>query len=55
MPPIDDFGFVDLETMSLARDEARRITNRAVDVEYCATTSADQVVVVVAHPTLITR
>ena len=52
-PPIDHFGFVDLETMCIARCEAGCRTDRAVDVGHRATTSADQMVVVVTHPIFV--
>ncbi len=48
-PPEDDFGFVDLKTVIVAHDEARRRPEGAIDVEGHATASADQVMMIVAH------
>ncbi len=50
--PVGHFGFVDDETVGVARFQARSRAGRAVDVSDVATPPADDVVVVVAHPGL---
>ncbi len=50
---MDDLGLVDLKTMRIVRSQAGRRPDRAVDVDYGATTSANQVVMVIAHPILV--
>ena len=49
VPPVDDLGFVDLETVVVVGGEAGHRSDSAVDVEHDAAASADQVVVIVAH------
>ena len=52
-PPVDDLGFVDLESVIIFRGEARRKPDRAVNIEHFAAASADQVMMVVAHPIFV--
>ena len=51
--PIDDFGFVNFESVGIVGGEAGHLANSAVDVEHHPADPADQVVVVVADPTLV--
>lgn len=51
--PVDDLGFVDFETVIVAGGEARRRTDRAVDVDHLAAAPADQVMMVVIHAILV--
>ena len=51
--PVDDFGFVDFESVVVVGGEAGHLANSAVDVEHRAAAPADQVVVVVADPVLV--
>ena len=53
--PVDHLGLVELETRVVGRGQARHGTDRAVDVDHPAARAADQVVVVVAGPTLVPR
>ena len=53
MPPVDDLDLVDLETVIIVRSEAGWRPDRAVDVEYGAAASADQVMMVVAYSILV--
>ena len=53
MSPVDDFCFVDAESMGIAHGKAGRSADRAVDVNDNAATSADQMVVVVTDTVLI--
>lgn len=46
--PIDDLGFVDLETVIIVCDQTRGFADGAVDVEHEAALAAHQVVMVVA-------
>jgi hypothetical protein len=50
---VDDLDLVDLETVIIVRSEAGWRPDRAVDVEYGAAASADQVMMVVAHSLLL--
>jgi hypothetical protein len=52
-PPIDDLGFVDLETVIIVRGEARRRPDRAIDVEHAPAASADQVMMIVTNSILV--
>ena len=54
MAPVDDFCFVNPESMAIARCKAGRSAHRAVDVDHNAASSADQMVVVVTDTILIT-
>ena len=51
--PIDDLGLVDREAGVVGRGETGRLTDRAVDVDDGATRPAHEVMVVVAHPSLV--
>lgn len=51
--PIDNLGLVDLEAVILLGVETRRRSDGAVDVKDKATTSANQMMVVVANAILI--
>ena len=51
--PVDDLGLVDLVARVVGGREARRVADRAVDVDHLAAGAADQVVVVVAHAVLV--
>ena len=51
--PIDDFGFVNFESVGVVRGEAGHLANSAVDVEHHPAHPADQVVVVIADPALV--
>ena len=51
--PVDDLGLVDLVARVVGGGEARRVADRAVDVDHPAAGAADQVVVVVADAVLV--
>ena len=53
MPPVDDFSFVDAESMGIAHAEAGRSADRAININDRAASSANQMVVVVADTVLI--
>ncbi len=52
-PPVDDLGFVDLETVIIVRGETRCQPDRAVNIEHLAAAPADQVMMVVIHSILV--
>ena len=52
-PPVNDLGFVDLETVIIVRGEARRHPDRAIDIVHLAAASADQVMMVVIDSILV--
>src|SRR5689334_22889765 len=52
-PPVDDLRLVDLKAVVVARDQARRVPDGAVDVGDRSAGPADHVVVVVAGPGLV--
>ena len=51
--PVDDFGFVNFESVIVVRGEAGDLTDGAVDVEHGATGATDEMVVVVADTVLV--
>ena len=53
--PVDDLGLVDLVARVVGGGEARRLADRAVDVDHPAARAADEVVVVVADAVLVAR
>jgi hypothetical protein len=53
--PVDDLRLVDLVPRVVGCREARRVTDRAVDVDGAAAHATDQVVVVVARARLVAR
>ena len=53
--PVDDLRLVDLEAEVLGRRQARRVADRAVDVDHPVADPADEVVVVVPDPVLVAR
>lgn len=53
--PEDDFGFIDREAVVMRRLQARGIAHRAVDVDGGVATTADQVVMVISHPSFVKR
>ena len=53
MPPVDDFGFIDVEPVVVVGGEARHVADGTVDVEDVVAPSTDQMVVVVPHPILV--
>ena len=53
--PVDDLGFVDLETVVVIGGETRRVPHRAVDVEHDTTAATNQVVMVVVGTVLVAR
>ena len=53
MPPVNDLGFVDVETVIIGRGKAGRRSDRAVDVEHGAAVSADEVMMIVTHAILV--
>jgi hypothetical protein len=53
--PVDHLSFIDLVSRVVGGRQARRGTDRAVDVDHAAARTADQVVVVVADPVLMAR
>ncbi len=55
MAPVDDLSLVHEETVLVGGGEARRGAHTAVDVGNRATGPADHVVVIIAHPRLVSR
>src|SRR6056297_2603674 len=53
--PVDDLGFVDLETVIVVGGETWRVPHRAVDVEHDTTAATNQVVMVVVGTVLVAR
>ena len=51
--PVDDLGLVDLVARVVGGRQARRVADRAVDVDHPAAGPADEVVVVVTDPVLV--
>jgi hypothetical protein len=51
--PVHHFGLVDDKAMIVGRLKARRITDRAVDIDRRLAPPTDEVVVIVPHPSLV--
>jgi len=53
--PVDYLGLVDLEARVIHGGQARRGTDRTVDIHHPAAVPADEVVMIIAGPPLVTR
>ena len=53
--PIDDFGLINDKALRIGRCKARRKTNRTLNINRELTPTANEVMVVISHPSLVKR